>query len=339
MVHSSSATATSCSETPTRSDTNGRGAASGRPHVVLAYLTQRLVHGAFVILGVTTVVFSLTFLTGDPASVLVPLNTSQDEVDRFRHDMGLDRPVPVQYLDFLQRALHGDFGDSFRHHSPAMPLVLERLPATMRLSGAALLFALLISVPLGTIAALHHNGRLDALSRLTALLGQSVPSFWLAIVLIMVFSVYLHWLPSSGAEGWQSLLLPGLTVGAASAATLARLLRSSLLDVLTHDYVRTAYAKGLSRRAVLVRHALKNAALPVLSYLGLQVVFVLSNAVVVESIFAYPGMGRLAVEAIATRDVPVIQAFVTLAALVVVVVNIVVDLLYTRLDPRIRLGR
>jgi ABC-type dipeptide/oligopeptide/nickel transport system permease component len=306
---------------------------------VLGYLTQRLVHGAFVILGVTTVVFGLTFLTGDPASVLVPLNTSQDEVDRFRHDMGLDRPVPIQYLDFLERALHGDFGDSFRHRSPAMPLVLERVPATLRLSGVALLFALLISVPLGTIAALHHNGRLDALSRLTALLGQSVPSFWLAIVLILLFSVYLRWLPSSGGDTWQSLLLPGLTVGAASAATLARLLRSSLIDVLMHDYIRTAYAKGLSRRATLVRHALQNAMIPFLSFLALQFVFVLSNAVVVESIFAYPGMGRLAVEAIATRDVPVIQAFVTVAAIAVVMVNIVVDVAYTRLDPRIRLGR
>jgi peptide/nickel transport system permease protein len=174
---------------------------------------------------------------------------------------------------------------------------------------------------------------------MAALLGQSIPSFWLAIVLILIFSVYLRWLPSSGADGWQSLLLPGLTVGAASAASLARLLRSSLLEVLTQDYIRTAHAKGLSHRSVLVRHALRNAALPVLSFLALQVVFVLSNAVVVESIFAYPGMGRLAVEAIATRDVPVIQAFVTLAAVVVVLVNIGVDLAYVQLDPRIRLGR
>jgi peptide/nickel transport system permease protein len=305
----------------------------------MSYLTQRLIHGAFVLLGVTAVVFGLTFLTGDPTSVLVPLNTSQEEMDRFRHDMGLDRPVPVQYLEFLSRALHGDFGDSFRHHEPAMGLVFERVPATLRLSAVALMFALAISIPLGTLAALNHRRPLDALCRMMALLGQSIPSFWLAIVLILIFSVYLHWLPSSGAENWQSLLLPGLTVGAASAATLARLLRSSLLEVLTQDYIRTAYAKGLSRRAMLVRHAMRNAALPVLSYLALQVVFVLSNAVVVESIFAYPGMGRLAVESIATRDVPVIQAFVTLAAVVVVFVNIGVDLAYVRLDPRIRLGR
>src|SRR5712691_7710579 len=305
----------------------------------MIYLAQRLLHGAFVLLGVTAVVFGLTFLTGDPVSVLVPLNTSQAEMDRFRHEMGLDRPPPIQYLDFLSHAVRGDFGDSFRHHSPAMPLVLERLPATLRLSAVALAFALLISIPLGTLAALHHNGRLDALSRLVALLGQSIPSFWLAIVLILIFSVYLHWLPSSGSDNWQSLLLPGLTVGAASAATLARLLRSSLLEVLTQDFIRTAHAKGLSRRAVLIHHALRNAALPVLSFLALQVVFVLSNAVVVESIFAYPGMGRLAVEAIATRDVPIIQAFVTLAAVVVVFVNIAVDRAYVQLDPRIRLGR
>ena len=305
----------------------------------MRYVAQRVLHGAFVLLGVTAIVFGLTFLTGDPASVLVPLNTTAEEVERFRHAMGLDRPVPVQYADFLWRAVHGDFGESFRHRTPAMQLVLERVPATLRLSVVALLFALLISVPLGTLAALHHRRPLDAFSRLAALLGQSIPAFWLAIVLILIFAVYLHWLPSSGGDGWQSLVLPGFTVGAASAATLARLLRSSLLEVLTQDYVRTAYAKGLSRPAMLLRHAMRNAALPVISFLGLQVVFVLSNAVVVESIFAYPGMGRLAVEAIATRDVPVIQSFVTLAALVVVVVNIVVDLTYSRLDPRIRLGR
>ena len=302
------------------------------------YLVQRLVHGAFVLLGVTAVVFSLTFLTGDPASVLVPLNTSREEMDRFRHQMGLDRPVPVQYIDFLGRALRGDFGESFRHHEPAMGLVLERIPATLRLSAVAVAFALVISMPLGVLAALNHRRPLDAVCRAMALLGQSVPSFWLAIVLILVFAVYLHWLPSSGADGWQSLLLPGMTLGAASAASLARLLRSSLLDVLTQDYIRTAYAKGLSRRAMVVHHALRNAALPVLSYLALQVVFILSNAVVVESICAYPGMGRLAVEAIASRDVPVIQSFVTLAAVIVVFVNIGVDLAYVRLDPRIRLG-
>jgi ABC-type dipeptide/oligopeptide/nickel transport system permease component len=306
--------------------------------VSAAYIAQRLIHGLFVLVGVTAVVFGLTFLTGDPASVLVPLDSSPAEIDRFRHDMGLDRPVPIQYLDFLRRAVRGDFGDSFRHHSPAMPLVIERVPATAKLSGVSLFFALLISVPLGILAALHHNRRIDGLTRMATLLGQSVPAFWLAIVLILLFGVYLRWLPSSGGDTWQSLVLPGLTVGAASAAALARLLRSSLIDVLTQDYIRTAYAKGLGRGATLLQHALKNAAIPFLSFLALQFVFVLSNAVVVESIFAYPGMGRLAVEAITTRDVPVIQAFVTVAAIAVVLVNIVVDVAYTRLDPRIRLG-
>jgi len=305
----------------------------------MVYLAQRLVHGAFVLLGVTAVVFGLTFLTGDPASVLVPLNTTREDMDRFRRQMGLDRPVPVQYLDFLGRAVQGDFGQSFRHRSSAMQLVLDRIPATLRLSAVALGFALLISIPLGTLAATHHRRPVDTFTRIVALLGQSVPSFWLAIVFILLFSVYLRVLPSSGGEGWQSLVLPGLTIGMASAATLARLLRSSLLEVLRADYIRTAFAKGLSHGGVLTRHAFKNAALPVLSYLALQVTFVLSNAVVVESIFAYPGMGRLAVEAIATRDVPVIQAFVTLAAVVVVAINIIVDLLYTQLDPRIRLDR
>ncbi|HUS16214.1 MAG TPA: ABC transporter permease, partial [Chloroflexia bacterium] len=258
----------------------------------------------------TAVVFGLTFLTGDPSSVLVPLNASAEDREAFRRQLGLDRPAPVQYVDFLARAVRGDFGNSFRHRSPAMPLVLERVPATLKLTGVGVLFALLIALPLGAVAALHHNRPLDSWTRLAALLGQSVPSFWLAIVLILVFAVNLHWLPSSGGEGWQSLVLPGLAVGAASAATLARLLRSSLLEVLNQDYIRTAFAKGLRQRSVLRRHAMQNAALPVVTYLALQVTFILSNAVVVETIFAYPGMGRLAVEAIATRDVPVIQAFV-----------------------------
>jgi peptide/nickel transport system permease protein len=241
--------------------------------MMLAYLAQRLLHGAFVLLGVTSVVFALTFLTGDPASVLVPLSTSQAEIDAFRHQMGLDRPVPIQYADFLSKAIRGDFGDSFRNHSPAMPLVLERVPATLRLSSVALLFALVISIPLGSLAAVHHNRGIDTLTRLAALLGQSVPAFWLAVVLILIFAVDLRWLPSSGGDTWQSLILPGFTIGAASAATLARLLRSSLLEVLTQDYVRTAYAKGLSPSATLLRHALKNAAIPFLSFLALQFVF------------------------------------------------------------------
>jgi peptide/nickel transport system permease protein len=301
------------------------------------YLLQRLVQGVLVLLGVTTIVFALTFVAGDPASTLAPLDTTPEELALFRHNMGLDRPVPVQYADFVSRAIQGDFGTSYRHREPAMGVVLERLPATLRLAGAAVLFALLVSLPLGILAAMNHDRWVDTLARLLAFVGQSVPTFLLGMVLILLFAVGLHWLPSSGGDGWQSLLMPAISVGAFSAAVLARLLRSSLLEVLGQDYVRTAYAKGLGPRAVLLGHALKNAALPFVTMLGLQVGFLLSGAVVAETIFAYPGMGRLAVEAISTKDVPVIQSFVIVAAVIVITASIVVDLVYTRLDPRIRL--
>ena len=302
------------------------------------YVFQRLLQGLLVLLGVTTIVFALTFVAGDPASTLAPLDTTPAELEAFRHNMGLDRPVPVQYLDFLSHAVRADFGTSYSSHESAMRVVLERLPATLRLTAAAIAFALLTSIPLGLIAAMNHDGWLDVIARFVAFLGQSIPVFLLGMVLIIVFAVDLRWLPSSGGESWKSLILPAIAVGSFSSAVLARLLRSSLLEVLGQEYIRTAYAKGLRSRVVVARHAVRNAALPFITMLGLQVGFLLSGAVVAETIFAYPGVGRLAVEAISRKDVPVIQAFVTVAAAIVIVANVAVDLLYTRIDPRIRLS-
>ena len=304
----------------------------------MTYVLQRLAHGILVLLGVTTIVFGLTFLSGDPAVTLAPLNTTREELELFRQRMGLDRPVPVQYADFIVNAVRGDFGTSFRYREPAMGVVLERAPATLRLTAVAILFSLAVAIPLGILAAVHHNGPIDAIARFLALLGQSVPGFLLGIVLILIFAVGLRWLPSSGAAGWQSLVLPGITVGGFSAALLTRVLRSSLLEALGQEYVRTAYAKGLDGRAVVLRHALRNAALPFITLLGLQVGFLLSGAIVAETVFAYPGMGRLAVDAISTKDIPVVQAFVTVAAAIVVLVNLLVDLAYRAIDPRIRLS-
>ena len=304
----------------------------------MIYLLQRLLQGVLVLLGVTTIVFALTFISGDPASALLPLDASPAQRAEFRRNLGLDRPIPVQYVDFVFRAAQGDFGRSFNHREPAMGVVIERLPATLKLAAAAILFSLAVSLPLGILAATFHNGWIDALARLVAFFGQSVPVFLLGIVLILVFAVNLHWLPSSGSDSWQALIMPAVSVGAFSAAVLTRLLRSSLLEVLGQEYIRTARAKGVPGRLVVLRHALKNAALPYVTMLGLQVGFLLSGAIVAETIFAYPGMGRLAVNAIATKDLPVIQAFVILTAIVVIVANLLVDLAYTRLDPRIRLS-
>jgi len=302
------------------------------------YILQRLAQGLLVLLGVTTIVFALTFVAGDPVSTLAPLEATPEERAAFAHNMGLDRPIPVQYADFLTHAARGDFGMSYSSHEPAMGEVLDRLPATILLTAAAVLFALVVSVPLGLLAAMNHDGWIDIVARLFAFFGQSIPVFLLGVVLIIVFGVDLHWLPSSGTGSWQHLVMPAVAVGSFSAAVLARLLRSSLLEVLSQEYIRTAYAKGLRGRVVVVRHALRNAALPFITMLGLQVGFLLSGAVVAETIFAYPGVGRLAVQAISRKDVPVIQSFVMVAALIVIVANLFVDLVYTRIDPRIRLG-
>jgi len=304
----------------------------------MVYLAQRLLHGVAVLLGVSVVVFGLTWLTGDPASVLLPVNTPPEQVAVFRHSMGFDQPVPVQYLSFLGRALHGDFGVSFRHRTSALPLVAERLPVTLRLMAAALAFALLLALPLGILGATFHGRWPDLLSRLVALLGQSIAAPWLGVMLILVFAVNLRWLPSSGANRPAAIILPAIVAGAYSAAGLTRLLRSSLLEVLGNDYIRTARAKGLAERSIMARHALKNAAIPVLAFLGIQITFMFGGTIVAETMFAYPGMSRLAVEAIATRDLPVIQVFVLLAGGLVVLVNLLMDVLYAWLDPRIRLA-
>jgi peptide/nickel transport system permease protein len=302
------------------------------------FLAQRLVHGVGVLLGVSILVFGLTWLTGDPINVLVPRNTPPEEVARLKHDLGLDRPLPIQYIDFLQRAVRGDFGQSLRHRAPALPLVLDRLPATLALLASALLVMLVVGLPLGMLGATFHGQAPDVLARSVSLLGQSIAAPWLGLLLILVFAVQLRWLPSSGLDRPTGIALPALVAGAYPAAALARLTRAGLLEVLAADYVRAARGKGLTERLVLWRHALKNAALPVVTFVGLQVAFLFSNSVVAEAIFAYPGMGRLALDAIGARDLPLIQAFVVLAAVVVVLVNLVVDVLYAWLDPRVRLA-
>ena len=302
------------------------------------YIAHRLAHGVLVLFGISIVVFGLTWLTGDPARVLMPINTPPEQIENFRRAMGLDQPAPVQYVAFLERAIRGDFGNSFRHRTPALPLVLERVPTTLRLMAAALGFAIQIACPLGIIAAAFHRKTPDFLARFLALFGQSMAAPWLGVMLIFLFAVNLRWLPSSGAAKPESIILPAIVAGTYSAAGLTRLLRSSLLEVLANDYIRTAKAKGLTPRLVLWRHAFKNAAIPVIAFLGVQVTFMFGNTVIAETMFAYPGMSRLAVEAIGTRDMPVIQVFVLLAGALVVFVNLLIDMIYAWLDPRIRLA-
>jgi peptide/nickel transport system permease protein len=242
----------------------------------------------------------------------------------------------LQYVQFLGGALTGDFGTSFRHQQPALPLVLERLPATLELAGAALALAVVLALPLGILAAVYRGRLLDVLAMAFAVVGQATPYFWMGIMLILVVSVELGWLPTSGRGGLERLILPTVTLGTHFAASLARLTRTSMLEVLGQQFVTTARAKGLSERSVVLAHALKNAAVPVVTLIGLQFGTLLGGAVVTETIFAWPGVGRLAVQSVFVRDYPVVQAGVFVLALTFVAINLLVDLLYGVLDPRIR---
>jgi peptide/nickel transport system permease protein len=281
-------------------------------------------------------VFFLIRIGGDPSALFLPPEASVEEIARFRHLMGFDRPLPVQYVEFLSRALVGDFGMSLRYEQPAMRLVLDRLPATLELSGVALLMALLASIPLAILAATFRGSLMDRTSLLISLVGQSFPAFWLAIMLILIFSETLQVLPPSGRGGWQNLIMPAIVLATYSTAIITRLLRSSMIEVLQSDYIRTARGKGVTEWRIILKHALRNAAIPTLTVIGLQVGALLGGAVITEEIFAYPGIGRLAIQAIANRDFTVVQAFVLLMAVIIVGINLLVDLSYGLLDPRLR---
>ena len=303
-----------------------------------AFLLRRLVHAVFVVWGVVTVVFFLVRLTGDPAALLVDASATREEVAHARQVLGLDRPLYVQYAEFLTSAPLGDFGLSIRERRPAMRMVLEHFwPATAQLAFAALVLAVVLPIPLGVLAATHRNGVLDHASRLGSLFLQSMPSFWLGLMLILLFAVALGGLlPAYGWGTLSHLILPALTLAAAPLAQNVRLIRSGMLEVLQQDYVRTARAKGLAERGVIYRHALRNAAGPFLTVSGLSLGFMLSGTIVIETVFSWPGMGRLIVQAVPGRDFPVIQAAVFLFAILFVAVNLVVDVLQGLLDPRAR---
>jgi peptide/nickel transport system permease protein len=301
------------------------------------YFTRRLLQSLIVLLGVSFVVFFILHLTGDPALVLLPPDASPEDVRRFREAMGFNDPFLVQYGRFLGGALRGDFGQSIRHGESAFHLVAERMPATFELAGAALLIALALAIPAGIVSAVRRNTAVDYVSTVVALLGQSMPTFWLGIMLILLFSVQFHLLPSSGRGTLEHLVLPAVTLGLFTTARITRLTRSGMLEVLSQDYIRTARAKGVSDPPVVWKHALKNAAIPIVTIVGIELGTLLGGAVITETIFAWPGVGRLSVQAIANRDYPVVQAAVFVLATTFIIVNLAVDIIYTYLDPRIRL--
>jgi ABC-type dipeptide/oligopeptide/nickel transport system permease component len=303
---------------------------------VRAYVAGRLATAILVILGVSVVSFFLTFLTGDPAEIMLPPGATAAQIEQFRAEWGFADPLPVQYWRFLRRAAHGDFGVSLRHGQSSLPLIAARLPATLQLTVTAMLLAIVLAVPLGVLAATHRGGPVDLLAMGVALVGQSVPNFWLAIMMILLFAVSWGLLPTSGRGGVAHVVMPAAAIAINLMALLTRLVRSTMIEMLSEDYVRTARAKGLREVFVTGRHALPNALIPLVTVVGLQFGYILGGAVVIETIFTWPGVGLFTIQAILNRDYPVVQAAVFILATGVVLINLAVDLLYVWLDPRIR---
>jgi peptide/nickel transport system permease protein len=285
---------------------------------------------------VSVVVFALVHLSGDPVQLMVSPDAPPDVVATTRHALGFDRPLYEQFARYLGNAAHGDLGVSLRMNRPVTTLILERLPATLQLTLAALVIAVLVAIPAGIVSAVKRGTVVDRLAMAGAVAGQAVPIFWLALLLIALFGVRLRWLPVYGSGSLAHFVLPAVSLSTIIMGRLARLVRSSMLEVLGQDYVRTARAKGLGELRVIVVHALKNASIPIVTLLGLQFAQLLGGAVVTETIFAWPGIGRLVVEAIFNRDFPVVQGVVLVVSLIFVAVNVLVDLSYAVLDPRIR---
>ncbi len=308
-------------------------------HGLGAFLAYRLVRALVALWLVSTVVFVVMRLSGDPVPLLLPPDAPTAEIARVRGELGLDRPLPVQYAVYLGNVLHGDFGRSIHFRQPAMGVALSYLRATFELGVVAFLIAVVVALPVGVFSAVRRNSPLDHAAMGLALVGQSAPTFFLGILLILSFSLWLNLFPTSGRGDWRHLVLPALTLGAFAMASIARITRSAMLEVLRADFIRTARAKGLAELVVVARHGLKNAALPILTITGLQFGTLLGGAVVTETVFAWPGMGRLAIQSIYNRDYPVVQSTVFIAAALFVLINLSVDVLYGVLDPRTRDAR
>ena len=303
------------------------------------FLVTRFASAAIVVFGVTSLVFFMIHLIpGDPVEVMLGESARVADRENLRHALGLDRPLLVQWLDYLYHLMRFDLGESLHSKQPIIDILLTHIPATLELTLVALLFAIVMALPLGIMAALHRNTGWDRTAMTVSLLGVSIPNFLMGPLLILLFAMYLGWLPVSGRESPDSVILPALTLGTAMAAILSRMVRATLLEVINEDYIRTARAKGLSRFRTILLHAMPNTMLPIITLLGLQLGALLAGAVITEVVFSWPGIGQLTIEAIHTRDYPLVQSCILLISLSYVLVNIVTDILYSVLDPRVRLG-
>ena len=310
----------------------------GHAAVMKRYALRQVVQLAVVIVGISMLAFAILHVIGDPVTLLLPQNAGKEEYARYNKLLGLDRPIYVQYWKFASRAVRGDFGKSWYADTPAFKLVLERLLPTLYLTTAGLVTALLIALPLGILAALKRHSFVDSLCTMAAVAGQAMPIFWLGIMLIIIFAVQLRLLPASGYGTWQHFLMPAFTLGAFLAPITMRLVRSGVIEIMSMEYIKTARAKGLAERLVVIKHAFRNACIPVITVLGLQFGQLLGGAVITETVFAWPGVATLTVDAIRNQDFPVVQCAVVLLALIIVAVNFLVDMIVGLIDPRIRVG-
>jgi peptide/nickel transport system permease protein len=303
---------------------------------MVRYAFKRILLGIVAIIGVSIIIFVATRLSGDVTYLMVSDIATKEQIQAIRASLGLDKPIIIQYLIFIQHAVTGDFGTSIIHRLPAMGLVLARLPSTIELALAAFTITIILGIPIGILSAARRGRWPDKAGTLFALVGQSMPSFWVGIMLILIFSVWLGWLPTSGKGGFNYIIMPALTLGWYSMATITRLTRSGMVDAMDHDYILLARLKGNPERVVLWKHALRNALIPVLTMSGIQLAQLLGGAVVIETVFSWPGMGKLIMDSILNRDYPVVQAGIFITSTIFVFCNLIVDLLYGVIDPRIR---
>lgn len=301
------------------------------------YVIKRLLMLIPVILGVILLIFVVMDLApGDPVLMVASPDATEEEIEAIRVELGLDKGLLHRYVVYVKNLLQGNLGTSYTTHRSVLEVYLERLPETLKLAVGAVLVAIVCSIPLGIIAAVHRNTWKDSVSMITALLGVSMPSFWLGLLLMLLFSLKLGWFPSGGTKGFESIVLPSITLGMSLAAVMTRTTRSSMLDVLRSDYLRTARAKGINENKVILKHAFKNALIPIITVFGSQFSYVLGGAVLVETIFSYPGVGKMIVDAIGNRDIPSVTGGIVMTTIIVTCVNLVIDLLYAFVDPRIK---
>jgi peptide/nickel transport system permease protein len=303
------------------------------------FIIRRTIYAIITLLILSLIIFLVVRLTGDPVTLLAEPGARAEDLARVRVEWGLDRPLPVQYLSFLENILTGKLGNSFNYEMPVSTLYFQRLPNSLELALAASLISFVIGIPAGLISAVRVNGAWDNFGKIVALLGLSIPGFWLGLVLILVFSVWLGWLPTSGQGDWRNLIMPAWALGWYFAASLLRLTRSSMLEVLRSEYIKLARLKGLPSVVVIAMHAFKNALIPVITLAGVNLVVMINAAVIIEVIFAWPGIGRLLYEGIFQRDFPLVQGIVLLAGMMIVAINLLIDILYAYIDPRIRLTK